>query len=79
MSETGSMNLDELKKEALAAGYTKIQREAPNAPTVSLSDWKGFSSHVTGGVYASVAYYLEGNRMRIHKTTEKEDHWYTLS
>lgn len=73
------MSLDELKEAALKAGYSRIQREEENAPIVDLRTWNGFSSHVIGHMYATVEYYLEGNRVCIHKTLEREDHWYLLS
>jgi len=79
MATENPLSLDELKQQALSAGYTKIQRDAPNALTVSLSSWNGFSSHVSGGLSATVTYYLAGNRVRVRKTLEKEDYWYMLS
>lgn len=78
------MTLDEIKKASLALGYTKIQREIEAALVVVLSTWPGFSSHVKGGEYAQVDYYLEGNKsnghkVRVHKALEEGDHWYNLS
>ena len=54
---------------------------------VHRKDWKryqkGFSSQVAGTVYTSVKYYLEGNRVRVHKFLQKDaeakDYWYWLS
>jgi hypothetical protein len=76
--------LEEIKKAALALGYTKIQCETVISPAVYLRYWTGFSSHVKGGVYATVNYYLEGNkserhRVRVHKTLKDDEHRYILS
>ncbi|HEV7551838.1 MAG TPA: hypothetical protein VGP65_09150 [Candidatus Angelobacter sp.] len=76
--------LEEIKKAALALGYTKIQCETVISPAVYLRYWTGFSSHVKGGMYATVDYYLEGNKpdrhkVRVHKTLKDEDHRYILS
>jgi hypothetical protein len=75
---------EEIKKAALALGYTKIQCETVISPAVYLRYWTGFSSHVKGGVYATVDYYLEGNKsdrhkVRVHKTLKDDDHRYILS
>jgi hypothetical protein len=70
---------DELKTEALSRRFTKIKRDEENAREVALKDWHGFSSHVSGALYATVTYYLEGNRVRVRKALDSEDHWYTLS
>jgi len=71
--------LDELKTEIQNRGFTRVKRDAENAKEVALKDWTGFSSHISGGAYAMVTYYLEGNRLRVHKALQQEDHWYTLS
>jgi hypothetical protein len=76
--------LEEIKKAALALGYTKIQCETVISPAVYLRYWTGFSSHVKGGMYATVDYYLEGNKsdrhkVRVDKALEEDDHWYILS
>jgi hypothetical protein len=81
---TQPTDLDTVKTESLALGYTKIQAELENARVVSLKDWQGISSHVTGGMYAQVDYYLEGNKsdghkVRVHKAMEDGNHWYILS
>lgn len=74
------MTLEELKKEALGRGYTRIQRDVENAAAVSLKDWNGFSPHAAGGPgsYATVTYHVEGNKVQVQKTLEA-DHWYILS
>jgi hypothetical protein len=78
------MTLEDLKKEARAFGYTKIQRTLENSRVEHVIDWRGFSTHVEGGMYATVTYYLEGNKsdghkVRVHKALEEGDHWYILS
>jgi len=72
------MTLTELKEEA-GKKFTKIQRDEPNAPAVSLKDWNGFSPYAGGPTAtATVTYHLEGNRVRVHKALEG-DHGYILS
>jgi hypothetical protein len=72
------MTLTELKEEA-GKKFTKIQREEPNAPAVSLKDWNGFSPYAGGPTAtAAVVYYLDGNRVRVEKTLDGE-YWYILS
>jgi hypothetical protein len=84
LAATQPKTLEEIKKAALALGYTKIQCETVISPAVYLRYWTGFSSHVKGGVYATVDYYLEGNKsdrhkVRVHKTLKDDDHRYILS
>jgi hypothetical protein len=74
MSESKEISLAEIK----ALPFETIQREAKGAPVVPLQKWQGFSSHVSGGTYATVTYYLEGNRVRVHKALEDGDHYYIL-
>jgi hypothetical protein len=74
MSGSKEVSLEEIK----ALAFTTIQREIEGAPVLPLKDWMGFSSHVSGGMYASVTYYLEGNRVRVHKALEDGDHYYIL-
>jgi hypothetical protein len=77
------MNLVEVKKAASALGYTRIQRTPEKSTAMYLRDWNGLTSHVTGGMYAQVDYYLEGSKsdgytVRVHKATDS-NHWYILS
>jgi hypothetical protein len=74
MAESKEISLEAIQ----ALNYTTIQREDGSAPAASLRDWRGFSSHVSGGLYATVTYYLEGNRVRVHKALEHGDHYYIL-
>ena len=69
---------EQFKNEALCRGFTRIKRDEDGAREVSLKDWPGFSGHVTGTVFATVIYNLEGNKLRVHKTLDG-DHSYTLS
>jgi hypothetical protein len=76
--------LEEIKKVALALGYTKIQCETVISPAVYLKYWTGFSSHVKGGMYATAHYVLEGDKsnrhkVRVHKTLADHAHRYLLS
>jgi hypothetical protein len=84
LAATQPKTLEEIKIAAMALGYTKIQCETVISPAVYLRYWTGFSSHVKGGMYATVDYYLEGNkserhRVRIHKTLKDDEHRYILS
>jgi hypothetical protein len=76
--------LEQIKKAALALGYTKIQCKTGATPAVYSRYWVGFASHVEGGGRAKVDYYMEGNKsdghkVRVHKVLQGEDHWYILS
>ncbi|HEY5027207.1 MAG TPA: hypothetical protein VIK39_02265 [Candidatus Angelobacter sp.] len=76
--------LEEIKKAALALGYTKIQCETGTSPAVYSRFWTGFASHVEGGGRATVDYYMEGNKsdghkVRVHKALKNDDYWYILS
>jgi hypothetical protein len=70
--------LELFKNEALCRGFTRIIRDEDGAQEVSLKDWQGFSTHVSGTVYTMVIYNLEGNKLRVNKTLYG-DYWYTLS
>jgi hypothetical protein len=73
------LQLDELKEAAVTKGYATIKRDLPNAPAVPLSSWPGFSSQISGTVFGTVTYYLEGNKVRVHKVLDEEEHTYTMS
>jgi hypothetical protein len=84
LAATQPKTLAEIKIAAMALGYTKIQCQSVISPAVYLRYWTGFSSHVKGGVYATVDYYLEGNkserhRVRVRKTLKDDEHRYMLS
>jgi hypothetical protein len=84
LAATQPQTLEEIKKAALALGYTKIQCETVISPAVYLRYWTGFSSPVKGGVYAPVNYYLEGNKsdchkVRVSKTLKDVEQRYILS
>ena len=71
------MTLQELKDEA-GKKFTKIQRDEPNAPAVSLKDWNGFSPYAGAPtMLASVTYHLDGNKVRVQKALEGY-YWYVL-
>lgn len=70
---------EQFKNEALCRGFTRIKRDEDGAKEVSLKDWPGFSGHVTGTMYATVIYNLEGNKLRIQKAADTNEYWYTLS
>lgn len=80
------MNLDELKQKALAAGFTKICRDAEGAPPVSLATWRGVSADEVWRKFESlpaivakqVVYHLEGNKVRAKRAVDKQ-FWYILS
>jgi hypothetical protein len=70
--------LELLKDEALCRGFTKIKRDEENAKEVLLKDWSGFSGHVSGMLYATVIYEMQGNKLRIQKTLDSNEYWYTF-
>lgn len=72
------MTLEELKNST-EHQYKSIRRDEPNAPAVSLKDWRGFSPYAGGPTsFAEISYHLEGERVRVHKAFEG-DYWYILS
>jgi len=75
-------SFENFKRVALAQGFANIKGDAENYKVVSLSGWNGISSHMPGGGTggsASVDYYLDGDRVRIHKALDANEYWYTLS
>jgi len=77
---TGPMDCDGLKVEAAKRGFTKIKRENDDASVVPLTTWNGFSGRTDNPhFFVQVDYYLEGNKVRIKRALDEQDHWYTLS
>jgi len=72
----GRFNLSELKARATAAEFTKIQRDAPNAPIVPLEGWQGLSTE-QGSAYFHVAvwYTLDGSTVTAQKLGEPDVHY----
>jgi hypothetical protein len=77
--QSKSMELEKVKTTASALAYTTIKSDEPNARPVPLATWKGFSSHVSGTLFATVTYFLEGNKVRVHRVLDEKDHYYTLN
>jgi hypothetical protein len=74
------LNLRELKEQAKAVGYTKIQRQKKGAPIVDLTAWNGVSAEAAGGAFTYVAvwYRLDGDQVTVNKSGEP-DIYYLLS
>jgi len=74
------LNLRELKEQAKALGYTKIQRQKKGAPIVDLTAWNGVSAEAAGGAFTYVAvwYRLDGDQVTVNKSGES-DIYYVLS
>jgi hypothetical protein len=74
------MNLEELKENALAAGYTKIRPDSEGVPPVDLAHWPGIATGETWGTHQGlpavvtrqVVYHLEGNKVRAKRAVDKE-------
>jgi hypothetical protein len=62
------LNLRELKEQAKALGYTKIQRQKKGAPIVDLTAWNGVSAEAAGGAFTYVAvwYRLDGDQVTVN-------------
>lgn len=72
-------DLDEFKAEAKKLGFKRITRDG-TTNSGPIASWKGFSSRTdTPHAYVQVCYYIDGNRMRVTRAGEDQEHWYTLS
>ena len=73
------LNLAELKEQASALGYTKIQRQVDSAPILPLAAWNGFSTESGSGFsHVAVWFRLGGNKVAVNKMGEP-DAYYLLS
>lgn len=74
------MMFEDFKQKALELGNAKIQVDGGHP--VDLKTWNGVSNFADSGPgdinMVSVTYYLDGKRVRVHRTLHK-DIWYTLS
>jgi hypothetical protein len=79
--EVGPLSLDQLIEAASSAPFTKIQDAARRVAPKPLKDWQGVWPGMRGNPHGSVTvdYYIEGNRVRVHKTGDAEDLRYILS
>lgn len=72
-----AMSLGELKAAVRKLGFTKIKRDAKDAPWVLLENWNGFWAEEPAGS-DHVNYYLEENRVLVMRITEGKETWYVL-
>jgi hypothetical protein len=75
------LSLREVKEQAKALGYTRIQRQKKRAPIVELAAWNGVSAEAAaGGAFSHVAvwYRLDGDQVTVNKSGEP-DIYYVLS
>lgn len=74
-----AMTLDELKAAARQLGFTKIKRDAEDAPWVLLENWNGFwAGKKLPALSVQVNYYQEENRVLVMRITEGKETWYVL-
>jgi hypothetical protein len=70
------MDLEELKKEAMKRGFTRIWRDE-DAKFVTLKDWKGVSPYLgTLHFSASIDYDIDGDKVWVRLDG---GYWYVLS
>jgi hypothetical protein len=74
-----AMSLGELKAAARQLGFTKVKRDAEDAPWVLLDNWNGFwTDRKQPALNTHVDYYLDENRVLVMRITEGKETWYVL-